>query len=124
MNTTISALRDVCAIIPTVESCKIGLEKNITPDSYPLIRIVPQRVSAGQPYQRRTVESFIYFGVKKDEGENGLEAVYTAMWELEALIVEAIKAQGHRYVETLFDEDDVAGRYKVAAIRCDITGEN
>ena len=119
----LEAVRDALAAISGVASCKIGLEANITPNSYPLIRIVPQRTfRTGTPYNNRTAECFIYFGVDKAEAKLGLEAVYSELFGLEESIITVIKNQGDRYVETLMDEDAVAGQYKVAAIRCELVG--
>lgn len=123
MITKLETVRDAMALISGVASCKIGLEANITPNSYPLIRIVPQRIfRTNTPYNNRTAECFVYFGVDKTEAKTGLESVYRELLVLEQGIIAVIKAQGDRYVETLMDEDEVAGQYKVAAIRCELVG--
>ncbi len=121
---TLEALRDSLATISEVASCKIGLEQNISSKSYPLIRLVPQRIILGLPYNNRTSETFIYFGVKKAEAKEGLEAVYKDLFALEASIMTKVKAAGHKVVETLFDEDEVAGQYKIGAMRVDIIGDS
>ena len=46
MMTMLESLRDALAGVPGVQSCKVGLEDNITPDDYPIIRIVPSQASA------------------------------------------------------------------------------
>jgi hypothetical protein len=46
--TTLEAARDAMALIAGVASCKIGLESNISPADYPLIRVVPSRLTPGR----------------------------------------------------------------------------
>ena len=50
--------RDALADIPGVVSCKIGIEKNLSPADYPMIRLVPSRLSPGRPYSARTIQTF------------------------------------------------------------------
>ena len=47
--TALEAARDALALIAGVASCKIGLEANISPADYPLIRVVPSRLTPGRP---------------------------------------------------------------------------
>ena len=119
---TLEAARDVLSSLPGVASCKIGLEANMTPDSFPMIRLVPRRVEPGVSYQNRTVETLIYFGVKKTEAEIGLEEVYSQILTMEASIVSAILPLGHRYVDTLYEDNDVSGQYKVGLLRVEMQG--
>ena len=60
MMAALEAARDALAAIAGVASCKIGLEANISPASYPLIRLVPARITPGRPYGNRTAEVLIY----------------------------------------------------------------
>ena len=57
------------ALIAGVASCKIGLESNISPADYPLIRVVPSRLTPGKPYGNRTIETLIYFGAQTAKSE-------------------------------------------------------
>ena len=68
--TTLEAARDAMALIAGVASCKIGLESNISPADYPLIRVVPSRLTPGKPYGNRTmIETLIYFGAQTAKSE-------------------------------------------------------
>lgn len=122
MYATLETLRDALAAITGVASCKIGLEANIGPADYPLIRLVPARIIPGRPYHARECETLIYFGAPIANSE-GMELVYAELFELEAEILAVLKAQGARYRETVTDEDRLDA-YKLMAIRADITGAN
>jgi hypothetical protein len=114
----LETLRDRLAEIEGVASCKVGIEPNISPVDYPLIRLVPRRLTPGRPYHNRTVETFIYFGMDTATSE-GLEQVYDDLWLLEAAILEVVKSVGGRYIETLTDEDRL-DTYKLMSVRCEI----
>ena len=76
----VQAARDALALIPDVASCKIGLEQGITAADYPLIRLVPSRITPGRPYNNRTAETLVYFGMDVTGADaGGLEAVYLAL---------------------------------------------
>ena len=132
MMTTMEAVRDALAQCPTllaaaaespsVGSCKIGLEANIGPDDYPMIRIVPSRIIAGRPYHGRECETLIYFGAPFANSE-GMETVYGELFQLEVEILAVLRGLGARYRETITDEDRLDA-YKLMVIRVDITGAN
>lgn len=122
MMAALEAARDALAAIDGVNSCKVGLEANIGPGDYPMIRLVPARIIPGRPYHARECETLIYFGAPIANSE-GMEAVYTSLFALEAEILAVLKAQGARYRETVTDEDRLDA-YKLMAIRADIVGAN
>lgn len=118
--TTLEAARDALALIAGVASCKIGLEANISPADYPLIRLVPSRLTPGRAYAGRTVETLIYFGAQTVKSE-GLETVYDDLFALESAIIAKVQGLGGRYRETITDEDRLEGGYKLMTIRCELT---
>jgi hypothetical protein len=118
MYTAMEHARDALAAIPGVVSCKIGIEKNISPADYPMIRIVPSRVTVGKPYSGRSIQALIYFGTPLDESE-GLESVYAALSTLEASIISVLRTLQGRYIETVTDEDRL-DTYKLMAILCEL----
>lgn len=118
--TTLEAARDALALIAGVASCKIGLEANISPADYPLIRLVPSRLTPGRPYGNRTIETLVYFGAQTAKSE-GLETVYGDLFDLESAIIAAVQGLGGRYRETITDEDRLEGGYKLMTIRCELT---
>lgn len=120
MNAALEAARDAFATIPGVKSCKIGIEANLSPEEYPMIRIVPFRITPGRPYGNRSSETFVYFGVPVANSE-GLEAVYESLFDLEAKILEKLKTLQGRYIETVTDEDRI-DTYKLMSIRCFLEG--
>lgn len=120
MMNTLQAARAALAAIPGVRSCRIGLEAGISPADYPLIRLVPTRLVPGKPYNRRTAEVTIYFGMDRGETETGgLEAVYSALFALEGQIREAVHALGGRYLATITDEDRL-DTYKLMAVQAEL----
>jgi hypothetical protein len=117
MWTELASLRDALAVIDGVASCKVGIEQNMSPADYPMIRLVPERVLPGK-YKTRIVELGIYFGADKSSSE-GMELVYQTLSELEANIIAVLKVHGGRFVETITDEDRL-DTYKIMLIRCEI----
>lgn len=115
---TIETIRDALAGIAGVASCKIGLEANISPADYPLIRVVPSRLTPGKPYSGRTIETLVYFGAQTAKSE-GLETVYGDLFNMESAIIAEIQAIGGRYLETITDEDRLDA-YKLMTIRADM----
>ena len=114
----LEALRDALEQIEKVATCKIGIEPNIAPDDYPLVRIVPQRFTPDAPYNRRLCETGIFFGAAITHAE-GTELVYSTLFDMEAEIIKVIKSQGHKYFETITDEDAL-DTYKMMYIRADV----
>jgi hypothetical protein len=106
------------AVVGGEISCKIGLEQNISPASYPMIRIVPTRVTPGKPYGNRTAETLIYFGTPVANA-SGLEAVYSELFDLEAAIIDVLRDLRGRYVETIMDEDRLDA-FKLSVVRCEL----
>lgn len=129
MMATLEAARDALLLCPSIVaaqaatppkgSCKVGLEANISPADYPLIRLVPSRITPGRPYGNRTGEVMIYFGAPTANSA-GLEQVYADLFELEAEILAVVRALGGRYVETVTDEDRLDA-YKLMAARVELT---
>lgn len=117
--TALEAARDSLATITGVASCKVGLEANISPADYPLIRLVPSRLTPGRPYTARTIETLVYFGAATTKSE-GLESVYGDLFELETAILAKLQTLGGRYRETLTDSDELDA-YKLMVIRCELT---
>lgn len=125
MWTELAALRDALADIEGVKTCKVGIESGMSPADYPMIRVVPIRITPGKPYNHRTAEVRIYFGMDLGETEGdgtncGLEYVYRSLDTLEGSIITTIKAEGGRYIDTVTDEDRL-DTFKVMVVRCEIT---
>jgi len=124
MMTTLEAAKAAFAAIPGLAvvngeiSCKIGLESNISPASYPMVRIVPVRITPGKPYGNRTAETYIYFGAPIANA-SGLEAVYSELFDLEAAIIDVLRDLRGRYVETIMDEDRLDA-FKLSVVRCEL----
>ena len=130
----LTQIKTTLATVPGVTSCCIGLEANITPSDYPLIRIVPTRLTLEDEVgNRATLEVTVYFGDALLESSDGLETVYAGLFTLEAAIREAILftakrtawLAGHtmtaRYVDTLLDSDQLP-HYKIMASRFEVVG--
>ncbi len=123
MWTILEAIKTCLLPIPGVVSCKIGIENAISPDDYPMIRIVPTRALHGAALPRKKVEVLIYFGVPLNEAEaGGLEAVYAALCSLETAIITALES-GREFTatwqDTVTDEDRLEA-YKLFASRFEV----
>lgn len=126
-------LRDALATVEAVKTCKVGLEANMTPDDYPIVRIVPSRLGRAQAVRVsqlvREIDCLVYFGVPVSEFEDGaeesqLENLYAEIFELERDLIAALPTTGAfsaRYVETITDEDRIAA-YKLMAMRVMVSG--
>ena len=113
------ALRDRLATVTGVVTCQIGIEANMTAEDYPMVRIVPSRASHAAVLGRRQVEVLVYFGSPIHEFSGGQEALYTAIFALERLLINSAETGTGYYFdyrETIADEDRVDG-YKLMAIR-------
>jgi hypothetical protein len=121
MMRNLEIVRDALAGIAGVASCKIGLEANISPADYPLIRIVPARIIPGKPYRNRTAECFVFLGAPVTNSE-GLESVYAALFELEHSVLLQLQSLGCRYIETDTDEDRI-DTYKVFRLRVEVPSD-
>jgi hypothetical protein len=130
----LTLMRDTLAIVPGVASCKIGIEANVTAADYPLIRLVPTRLSAQAPdFSRATLALTIYFGEQWLEAVDGLDEVYAGLLNLESAIREAVLFTTARaawnagqrltitYLDTVFDEDRLP-HYKIMASRFEVEG--
>lgn len=120
----LESLKTALAGLPGVQTCRIGLEDNITPDDYPIIRIVPSQ------HQREGLalmkcEALIYFGapiqafddVPDTDGRVRLEKLYASLFDMDAAIRSTVIAQRGTTLDTILDEDRL-DTYKLMAVRC------
>jgi hypothetical protein len=119
------ALRNALAVVAGVATCKIGLEVNMTPEDYPMVRIVPSLARHSPVIGLRETEVLIYFGKPIHEFEAGLEAVYRELFDMEAALIDAAESSGVycEYRETVADEDRlIESGYKLFALRLAVQG--
>ena len=118
---TLVALRDLLAVLPGVNTCKIGLETGLSPDDYPIIRLVPTQLSGKGGNQQ--LKLTVYYGAALTESDGGLEAVYESLLTLGESIRQVLhNAQGNysvNYLDTITDEDRLE-QYKVFASRFEL----
>ena len=100
-------------------SCEIGRKEDVSPNDYPMIQIVPTRVTPGAAYAGRTIAVWIYFGVPIEKVDE-LENVYEGLSDLEAQILDILGTIQGQYRETITDQDFFE-TYKLAAIRAELT---
>lgn len=130
---TLQAVRDHLGALPGVTTSRIGLESNMTPADYPIIRIVPGRLSNGPTMARRNIEALVYFGqpIHEFTGEpaspdtTGLEELYAGLLAMEAEIISALRTLPGGvscvYRDTILDEDRTDA-YKLMCLRVEISG--
>lgn len=120
----LSALRDRLATVAGIVTCRVGIEANMTPADYPMVRIAPSKVSYAAVLGRRKVECLVYFGAPVHEFSAGLESLYADLLSLEALLLDAATTAADfycDYLETIADEDRVDG-FKLMAMRLVVEG--
>lgn len=126
----LETLRDQLAALPGVQSCKIGMEANISPDDYPIVRIVPSDLKPhGTIGYRLDCEALIYFGqpiapfddVPDGAGRTRLEKLYAALFEMDEAIRNTVYEHGGMCFETVLDEDRL-DTYKLMALRVRVIG--
>jgi hypothetical protein len=118
----------------TVQSSRVGLESTLTPDDYPIVRLVPSRITRGTVKDYRKIEVLLYFGLPLyEELDAGLEGIYQALLIMEQQLLDAVRFEPEddpepdrgyyrcRYLETITDEDRLE-HYKLMAIRCEVEG--
>jgi hypothetical protein len=117
----LSAIRDQLAEIAGVATCKIGLETGLSPDDYPIIRVVPVKLTGKGTAQQ--IVFTVYYGDAITESDGGLEAVYESLMALgEAIRLVLAGLQGVysvNYIDTITDEDRLA-HYKIFASRFEL----
>lgn len=114
-------LRDRLALIEGINTCKIGLERGLSPDDYPIIRLVPTRFNRLTQSQSR-MEMTVFFGVPVTESDQGLEPLYQDLIELEKTIKDEIKIGNDymiKHIDTITDEDRL-DHYKIFASRFEV----
>jgi hypothetical protein len=107
-------------LIPGVQTSRIGLEPTISPQDYPIVRLVPSRARADG--MTRKADVLIYFGQPLHEADNGIGAVYAALLDMEEAVIAALSGNGFmvKYLETLTDEDRLE-HFKLMAVRAEVT---
>lgn len=117
-------LKTALGLVSGVASCKIGLESNMTPADYPMVRIVPSLSRHASVLGQRQTEALIYFGKPIHEFEAGLEDLYQELYDMEAALIDTAESTSGvycQYQETVADEDRVDG-YKLMALRVMVQG--
>lgn len=133
-------LRDALALVEGVASCKVGIEPNMTPADYPMVRIVPLRVVFAGPRQAvqqvRALEVMVHFGVAQHEFEGGpdatdggTEALWRALFDMEARLIAALPTTGPylaQWQDTMTDEvmppEERNPAFKLMAMTVQVTG--
>ncbi len=103
-------VKTALAAVSGVKTCRIGIENGLSPDDYPIIRVVPRRVEPGAAITRRNVTVLVYFGLPVSEADGGLEAVYSALCDMADNIrnaMDAATAFCATWQDTDFDEDQI-----------------
>lgn len=124
MMASLGSLRDKLATVAGVSTCKIGMEANMSPSDYPMVRIVPSTIRYGEVLGQRECEVTVYFGLPIHEFTAGLEAMYADMFAMEAALIGAAQSTPDvyvQYLETVLDEDRLEA-YKLMALRLNVTG--
>jgi len=122
VNITLEAMRAALESVTGVKTCKIGIEPNMTPDDYPIIRLVPSRLYPLEVSGRRRVEVMVYYGAPMHSFD-GMAALYGELLRLEAAIIGVIEAGAWvgLHKDTITDEDRLQ-TYKLFMSRFEVMG--
>lgn len=111
MPTPIEILRQIATdleAVTVVTTSRVGLEPAINPNDYPIIRVVPSRLSHAEALPRRKLDVDIYYGAKV-QAFAGMDAVYEALLAMEQEIITIMESGQGGYLalfqETITDED-------------------
>lgn len=131
----LEALRDLLGAVTwgddgEVKTARIGLEAGLSPEDYPIVRVVPSLLR-GSPLEEQTGISglrqtgcLVYFGEPITEADGGLEELYRRLFAMELALIQALPTAGDyvaRWEETITDEDRVPG-YKLLCLRVLVDG--
>ena len=121
-------LRELAQVLGEVEGVKtsrVGLEATITPEDYPIVRIVPSAIRPGSMLAgTRQTECLVYFGAPVHEFTEGMDGLYASLLGMESALIDALPRAGDwvaRWVETITDEDR-GEAFKMMALRVEIDG--
>lgn len=113
---TLKEVKKLLESVKNVKTLKIGIEPNISPSDYPIIRIVSTRNELNNDdLWSYDIYFNVYFGAKLDE-KIGLEKIYQALYTMEKDIKEALhnvqipKGDENgliRFVDTQSDNDEL-----------------
>lgn len=113
-------IKETLQFTDIVKTCKIGIESAISPDDYPLIRIVPARDEPATTIPRKKLDVIVYYGYPLSEADAGsLEAVYEWLCMMEDNIIAAMESCRDftaTWKDTVTDEDRLEA-YKLFASR-------
>lgn len=119
----LAAVRDHLGALPGVATSKIGLEANMTPDDYPMVRVVPSEIGDGPTLTGRTCGALIYFGEPIHEFTSGLEDQWRSLLAMEADMKGALRSvpgvKRVKYIRTTLDEDRIDA-YKLLAMQVEV----
>lgn len=120
----LTGVRDALALLEGVQTCRIGIEPDISAVDYPIVRLVPSVLRRSDTTPRDVVDLLVYYGELSHAFEaGGIQAQYEWLLIMEgrirlALIQGAKHPDGWRadWQETVLDEDRLPG-YKLFASR-------
>ena len=125
----LEAIREALAGAGGAKTCDIGFEDDISPNDYPIIRIVPYASKTSVGFYGETVECAIFFGNAIDQStrdENNepirLRGVYKSQLAMRDEIIKRLQFEGGpsiHYKGTVFDGDRIAG-FKLQSLLVDL----
>lgn len=105
---------------PSRGSCEIGIEAGISPLAYPIIRLIPSRITQGVPYGKSTCQLLIRFGVPLADAE-GMFAVYSSIfgfWDEIKAVIPSLEGGRILFTDTDLDTNPT---YKAMEITAEVT---
>lgn len=120
INNVLDSMKRKLSVIPGVLTCKVGLEANISPKDYPIIRIkVAGFMKSDKVGSTRIADLWIYFGLPLVEGSISLETIIERLMILEEAVIDATRiGEDYRstYIRTIISDPTEISHYQLAVV--------
>ena len=123
-NRVLADIKAKLSAIEGIKTCKLGLEANLAPADYPIIRICPKSFKNDNSITK-TCNLYIYFGLPLVEGVVSLEDILGQMVDLEEEVIKATES-GDDYksiYRTTLVSDNSVEHYQLFVVVLDISYE-
>ena len=98
-NLVLADLKQKLSAVQGLKTCAVGIEANLSPADYPLVRIVPNQFRKAESSHYRICDLYVYFGLPLTEGVTSIESIYSQLLEMEQQVIEATRI-GDNYRST------------------------
>jgi len=120
INNVLDSMKRKLSAIKGVTTCKVGLEANISPKDYPIVRIkVAGFRKSDKVGSTRIADLWVYFGLPLVEGATSLETILSKLLEMEELVIDATRiGEDYRstYIKTIVSDPTEVAHYALCVV--------